>query len=173
MPANVRLRQTKAPTSETRGLSGQLFMRQVQCIVAALLLMAVVTGCSSRREPEIIETHPITGTVTYRGKPLANILVIFHPAKGQGRPGASRTDANGHFPCPTTHRESDGVIPGQHTVTIANLQPTVADSAVATSSTGGSTPQVKFPAKYEEVATSPLKVDVAQPDQVVEFELKD
>lgn len=173
MPANVRLRQSRSLRLETRSPFEHERPLSVRWAAAMLLLVAVVSGCTSRREPEIIETYPITGTVTYKGKPLANILVIFHPANGQGRPGASRTDANGHFPCPTTHRESDGVIPGPHTVTIANIQPTVADSAVATGSPGGSTPKVKFPAKYEEIATSPLKVDVAQPDQVAEFELKD
>jgi hypothetical protein len=60
-----------------------------QC--AAPFLFVVLSGCGSGG-PKIV---PVTGTLTHKGKPVANAVVHFTPE--HGRPSSGVTDEEGHF----------------------------------------------------------------------------
>jgi len=60
-----------------------------QC--AALFLFVVLSGCGSGG-PKIV---PVAGTLTHKGKPVANAIVHFTPE--HGRPSSGLTDEEGHL----------------------------------------------------------------------------
>jgi len=62
------------------------------------------------------ETSPVSGTVTYDGKPLAEATVVFSPV-GEQQAAVGRTDARGNFRL-TTFKDGDGAIPGNYKVGI-------------------------------------------------------
>jgi hypothetical protein len=93
-------------------------LRGKWCIrVLSLVLFVLLTigGCN-RRPP----TYVVTGTVTYRGKPVEDAGVSFMP-KGM-RPASARTDASGRFQL-MTFVGTDGAAAGEHVVCISKLIP--------------------------------------------------
>ena len=88
-------------------------------IAAAILLfaaLALATGCGDGRPARI----PVSGTVTYRGKPLDGANVTFVP-KGS-RPASGQTDAQGRFTL-QTFSSGDGVVAGDHVVCVVKSVP--------------------------------------------------
>ena len=77
-----------------------------------LLLVAVcgaAVGCGRR------EMGPVSGTLTYQGKPVPDAVVKF---TAQSRPTAvGRTDAEGRYTL-TTFRKGDGAYGGSHRVMV-------------------------------------------------------
>jgi hypothetical protein len=61
-------------------------------------------------------TAPVSGTVTYKGKPLPDADVSFMP-EGGGRAATGRTDANGRFTL-STFSINDGAVIGKHRVSV-------------------------------------------------------
>src|SRR4051794_35356158 len=57
-----------------------------------LPVMFALAGCGKGDYPEMAR---VTGTVTYKGKPVPNMMVNFMPT--EGRPSWGKTDANGKF----------------------------------------------------------------------------
>jgi len=55
----------------------------------------------------------VTGTLTYKGKPVPNVLVHFEPESG--RPSTGRTDDKGHFKLEYDPKSS-GAVRGKHKV---------------------------------------------------------
>lgn len=84
---------------------------------AVLLLLAACVGCGGSG-PTIV---PVTGTLTYKGKPVPNALVFFLPENG--RPSQGPTDAEGHFKLSYTN-EKDGAVVGKHKVWVSSRQTT-------------------------------------------------
>jgi len=73
-------------------------------LVAAGLGLPAALGCSGGDPAGRVAVHPARGRVLYRGKPLADALVVFRPeATAAGPAGAGvpqptgRTDAEGNF----------------------------------------------------------------------------
>lgn len=73
-------------------------------------LVALLTGCSDR--PAVA---PVTGKVTYNGKPLPYGSVGFQPSKGQ--PSGAAIQPDGTFRL-STFAEYDGAIIGPHKVKV-------------------------------------------------------
>lgn len=64
-------------------------------LVPTVMLMSFVlglTGCQKSDRPAL---HPVTGTITYDGKPLADATVTFLPENGKLATGF--TDASGNY----------------------------------------------------------------------------
>ena len=74
----------------------------------ALLVCVVVTGCGGSN------VVPVSGTLTYKGKPVTNAFVNFVPAGG-GRPSMGETDESGHFTL-TYDPQTKGAERGKHRV---------------------------------------------------------
>jgi hypothetical protein len=123
-------------------------------------------GCGSGHPPT---TH-VTGTVTYRGKPVDAANVMFQCKTG--RPAETTTDSAGHFTL-TTFREGDGAVVGDHTVVISKY----ADDPKATAYDPRATqipPRLLTPAKYTSPSQSPLHVTVKSGvDNEFAFDLTD
>jgi len=76
-------------------------------------IMVAATGCHG---DGLAVRAPVSGTVTFRGKPLPNAEVTFHPASGE-RVATGRTNAEGRFTL-GTFSTNDGAVLGSHVVTI-------------------------------------------------------
>jgi hypothetical protein len=89
-------------------------------IALAALLASVCWGCGavgSGRGPDLI---PVKGKVIYKGKPLTKGTVTFEP-DGFGRAARGELQADGSFVL-TTRTEGDGVVPGEHRVSITGFE---------------------------------------------------
>lgn len=89
-------------------------MRHNRLAAAAFTAIAVTPfflGCGDGR-PALV---PVTGTVTFDGKPIQGAEVMFM-VKG-GRPARGETDAEGHFAL-STFEEGDGCTPGAAQVVV-------------------------------------------------------
>jgi len=78
-------------------------------VMAAL---ALLRGCSSNEAGLL----PVSGVVLLDGKPIANAAVMFHHQGGQT--AYAITAADGSFAL-TTHDPGDGVLAGEHHVTVS------------------------------------------------------
>lgn len=81
----------------------------------ALSLLALTVGCG----PSTPETVPVTGTVTYKDKPVEGATVNFLGV-GSSVAASDKTDADGKFALKTMFGETivDGAVPGKHNVAI-------------------------------------------------------
>lgn len=103
-------------TSQTNDRQIELFS-WLLCIAICVFL----GGCSSADSdgPKGPPAHPVTGKVTYKGKPAAGFAVAFHPVtewEGAQFAPSAITDANGQFQL-HSYGENDGAPVGEYTVT--------------------------------------------------------
>lgn len=82
--------------------------------VATFLLLALA-GCGSSG-PTIV---PVSGTLTYKGKPVPHAAIRFMPENG--RPSAGETDEEGRFTL-SYDREHEGAVVGKHKVWVSALR---------------------------------------------------
>lgn len=99
-------------------------MRHFNRYATAALTLAVglaAIGCGKSEPLPGPKPFPVTGTVTYDGKPAADFRVIFHPVKEFDGPQFSpsaMTDAEGKFALHSYAKEdSDGAPAGEYVVT--------------------------------------------------------
>jgi len=86
-------------------------------VYLSLLAVALLSfsGCS---DPEY-SLMPLSGTVTLRGKPLANAQIMFSPVGDQPGPSSyATTDDQGQYQLVTLDQEKSGAVVGMHRVTI-------------------------------------------------------
>ncbi len=145
-------------------------------VASALLIVAVValSGCGEKTG-----TIPISGKVTYQGKPLANARVTFAPKAG-GRPADGITNVDGQYKL-GTYMAGDGALPGDYSVAISHSDVDVTKPP-STEITDGAVyepmkedvAKSKIPAKYQSPAQSGLKAVVeASGPKVFDFALVD
>lgn len=92
--------------------------------IALVACLTIAAGCSGRLSDKwrtmMPPTFPGAGFVTYKGKPLADATVIFHPQAGIStarRAAAGVTDSAGRFKL-TTLKPGDGAVAGPFFVTV-------------------------------------------------------
>jgi len=86
--------------------------------LAASILVTVgivLAGCSNSSKPP---TYPVTGTVTWRGKPLAGAVITFVPTAADGEAASAISDSEGKYAL-TTWEAGDGARPGQYRVKLS------------------------------------------------------
>jgi hypothetical protein len=114
------------------------------------LLGAFLAGCGQGAG-----LVPVTGKVTLDGKPLGTGTVTFHPdaAKGNAAPhlAAGEIDGQGNYKLLSDGKE--GVPPGWYKVTVTAQEPADSKNPYAP-------PQSIVNAKYRDVKTSNLSVEV-------------
>src|SRR4051812_10168818 len=99
-------------------------MNRPRSIFLSVLLTVgiVLPGCSNSSRPP---TYPVTGLVTYQGKPVAGAAITFVPTVSEGEAASAITDANGKYAL-TTCRAGDGARPGEYRVKVSKQEePTV------------------------------------------------
>jgi len=117
---------------------------QVPGLNLAIVALFAIAGCGDGRPG----TVPVSGTVTYQGKPVAEAQVVFM-AEG-ARPASAVTDAEGRFTL-STFAPDDGAVAGEHRVTVSRWEKAnPADTSLY--------PEMKsvLPVKYSNPAETPL-----------------
>ena len=139
-------------------------MRATVLLFSALLAAAVISGCGKKGG---LETAPVSGKVTYRGKPLTTGTVMFVP--GEGPAATGEINSAGVYKL-TTYTSGDGAVIGKHKVTITALQ----GMGDALPEQRSPTPPPLIPAKYLNDGTSGLTAEVKPgTNNEVNFELTD
>jgi hypothetical protein len=123
---------------------------------------------------------PVSGTVRYNGKPLANAYVGFKPEEYGARSAMGTTDQNGQYRL-TTLEPNDGARVGRHRVVVSAIEkpqfvPAPDGDAIGPDGSIIARPPGKLltPARYGDFSTSGLTADVvARTKNVFDFELTD
>jgi hypothetical protein len=139
-----------------------------------LLLLAIFTGCGPQRPA----TAPVSGRVTFNGKPIATGQIVFYP--DNGRTAMSPIDAEGRYRL-TTFKPGDGALLGHHRVTIeavrvtnaGNMPKTIEEEMQGHGFAGNTEAKVEWivPERYSQLQTTPLTADIASGDNGVNFDL--
>lgn len=114
------------------------------------LLLVPAWACASRQGPPKKPTHPVNGRVLFEGRPVHNVLVVFHPTGPDAAdqpPSMAKTDHEGRFQL-STYDLHDGAPVGKYAVTI---------TAEEDQGTVG-----ELPAIYASPATSGITVEVRE-----------
>lgn len=149
--------------------------RRLICLPVAL---AVLAGCGPKHPP----VEPVTGKVTFKGKPVEGASVTFF-VEGSGTPAVGTTNADGTFNL-TSYGPNDGAPVGKHKVTVSKIEssgPAVPagesmEAAAARAAKGPATTKeaMLLPARYASASTSPLTFTVTKGEKNhFEIELKE
>jgi hypothetical protein len=143
--------------------------------VPALVLPAVLlalAGCGGDDYPEMAR---VSGTVTYKGKPVPNMMVNFMPT--EGRPSWGKTDATGRYEM-VYDADYKGVKVGHHKVYFTPPATTIdggtsAKSRKAIAAAAGLTPDElrEIRTKYGSENETKLEVDVKNDPEVLDLKL--
>ncbi|MFO0950223.1 MAG: hypothetical protein U0835_03550 [Isosphaeraceae bacterium] len=142
-------------------------------LAAALPTLLVLAGCGGEEYPEMAR---VTGTVTYKGKPVPNIMVNFMPAAG--RPSWGKTDPAGKFEL-VYDENKKGAMMGHHKVYFTPGTQTIdggtsAASKKAIAEGSGLTPEdmSAIRTKYGAEEVTKLEVDVKKDPEVLDLKLE-
>ncbi|WP_254513479.1 hypothetical protein [Anatilimnocola floriformis] len=131
-----------------------------------LIAVALVAGCSQKHptQLDLPKLHPVSGTVTYQGRPATGFRVIFNPVTKIGKydilPQTVTDDAGGYKL--TTEKPDDGAPEGEYVVTF--LWP----DQINKPENPDPVPEVdKFRGAYANKATSTFKATVKAGDNVI------
>ncbi len=146
--------------------------------LASLLALA----CDDHRPPPgPIPVHPVSGRVTYKGKPVPGALVAFHPvaapATGPAKPGEAgpprptgKTDADGNFKL-HSYVGDDGAPAGDYKVSVALAGSAETRNIMAKDAS--KTPNTTLPPRYADPGKSDLTATVGDGDNALApFDLK-
>ncbi|MBM3995038.1 MAG: DUF4198 domain-containing protein [Planctomycetes bacterium] len=125
--------------------------------IAAVL--AGLVGCS----PAGVPTHPVHGEIYYRGRPVAEAIVVFHPLGDNPATAIkpmAHTDAQGRFTL-TTLTPGDGAPPGDYAITVELRE------AVLVGEEKTRTGQSLLAKRYSSPDKSPLRFRVMPGDNTV------
>jgi hypothetical protein len=125
--------------------------REFWLFAASLLLFA---GCFSRAKPWEI-THPASGTVELKGKPIENAELTLFPADAgvpeSVRPRAKST-TGGKFVL-GTYSQTDGAPVGKYKVTVVRNDVSISKDTIVAKPND-------LPAKYASVSTTDIIVEI-------------
>ncbi len=128
---------------------------------SCFLLLAGVQGCSAYQSGDREKVVPVSGTLTYRGKPLEGYRVTFMPTD-ERRPAVGVTDAEGKFKL-GTNDAGDGAVVGTHKVAFVWAPPTVGEPGQETINDNPANlpkPKIKIPDKYGDPEKSGVTQEV-------------
>ncbi len=118
-----------------------------------------LSGCGSVDTGEVVQTVPVSGTLTYQGRPLEFYQVTLFPSDSQ-RPAAGVSDAEGKFVL-GTNEPGDGAIQGAHTVSVTYVGPPATDPGAGMMEfPAPPPPKVKIPDSYRDPKRSGVTVEV-------------
>lgn len=142
----------------------------LQRFLTISIVVLISVGCNNG------PTVPASGMVTLDGNPLPRVIVNFTPINGE-RAGNANTDDQGRFANVSTFKANDGVVPGDHQITIIPVDPPPmpgGDSSPGSDPRGGGAAKYvpPFPEKYGNAETSGLTATVERgADNQFTFEL--
>lgn len=166
-------------------IGSSMLTRRIRNILAVVGILASL-GCS---DDGLGKRYPVSGNVTYKGKPLAKGTITFVPSAPEGR-GANGDITAGTFSL-TTQTPDDGAFPGSYKVLVtdkqANMSKVDEDSKKFAAKSGQMATQPDpasiarayksakntVPSKYSSSATSPLSAEVKAESNAFDFPLED
>lgn len=136
----------------------------------SLLPLALLAGCGP--DPMPFNLVPVHGKVVYDDGSLiktGSMTVTFNPIDaapvGKMTPPGAQASVNvedGTFSEVTTRRPGDGVLLGRHKVVVISFNPRADGRPVVSNA---------VPAKYRKAASTPLEIEVTEPNQLVEIKV--
>jgi len=138
-------------------------MRFFQLLALGFVVLGC-TGCGTGK-PAVA---PVSGKVTYQGKPLKFGQVFFHPEAGtQGR---GKIQSDGTFTL-TTYQDQDGAQIAKHKIRVTSFE--VQDPAGDPTRFAGGNGKSLIPEKYTSLVTTDLTEVVQEGTNTFELVLKD
>lgn len=148
------------------------------CITTYCQFALILAGCNSEGPV------PVTGTITFEGKPVADASITFTPAtRSEGKVAVGATDESGRFSLSLlTGEDKEGAMPGDYKVSISKVEMeggTAANNKVSESlgsfameSAAPKRTKNLLPPKYSSASTSGLSFEVKRgEDNTADFEL--
>ncbi len=137
-----------------------LFLKAM--VIVGLVIGQLGCGGGYGKQADRVATVPVSGVLTYNGKPLEYYQVVFFPPEGT-RVATGITDAEGKFKLGTNEGE-DGSPVGSCRVAINFVGPPMNEEAGAEQIIDDPSklpkPKVKIPSKYNNPDTSGIVQDV-------------
>lgn len=156
VPELLRPRPTGKATADPASGGGPLLRRSLPAaflVVGTCLIAFAILGRGAK--PLEVERHAVHGTLTLRGRPLADSVVEFHRLDATGRSvETALTDARGHFAIGDT--AGTGVPSGEYGVVVRGRRRVVRRGEVFFD-------HVPLPPQYAKPDASPLKASVSGP----------
>ena len=140
------------------------------CVVL-LVCTLFIGGCTGGDVSPMKNLVPVSGTVTFEGEPLEEGMVTFAPEDPGGQPAIGKI-SNGRFTMATT-ASSPGVIAGKYKVRIeSNLDSGAGDLPPLKAGDVPVRPKSLIPAKYNDINTSGLQLEVSKGMAAPSWDLK-
>ncbi|HBE66626.1 MAG TPA: hypothetical protein DDW52_00625 [Planctomycetaceae bacterium] len=151
-------------------------------LLTCLALCALV-GCDSA--PDNPPTTPVTGTVTYKKKPVEGALVVLVAQTPDAQGAVGTTDADGNYAV-STFADGDGAVAGTYKVKVSKYE-IVAEPAAEGGDMSEEEEEDEYseedmgdeqdsgnllPSKYENEITSGFEVTVGDEPVTLDLELK-
>ncbi|MEI6686457.1 MAG: hypothetical protein WCN64_09985 [Planctomycetota bacterium] len=123
----------------------------------------VILGCGEKPSfKTTVPVFPASGKIRNQGKPMTGVILLFHSTDvNQKIKSQATTDDDGKF-VTTTFKTADGAPEGDYIITLvvpSNESDSTREDA-ATEKQFRKEGPVRFPSKYQNPTTSPLKVKV-------------
>ncbi len=151
-------------------------LAQLMLSFGLMVTSVSLVGCSKTGLSGLV---PVSGTVTYKGKPIEGADLVFNP-ESDGRAASAKSDASGKFHL-TTLDPQDGAQPGKYKVAISKkemINPMTAEEAEDWFHKHSGPPPPRkikndLPEKYADEKTSGLTATVNESgNSDLNFELK-
>ena len=137
-------------------------MLRAPLLLLCLALLLIVSGCGDSSPYKTVE---VSGIVTYEGRPVGNIGLIFTPQ--EGRPSLAITDDSGSFALYYT-QEKSGAQVGTHQV-VFEFPPTPLDGSLPEKTEP--TDDIKAILDAHGARGTPLSVEITKPTADLKIEL--
>lgn len=151
-------------------------------VLAAGVALLLLSGCG---DDGLSTRYPVSGTVKYKGEPVASASITFYPAgapAGDQR-GATGVVKDGSYTL-STIGDDDGAFVGDYVVSITARNPDLTKAKANIEGTGGSMRQDDvakafksakgaIPLKYESPESGGLKAKVEAKSNTFDFDLTD
>jgi hypothetical protein len=134
-----------------------------------LLLGFVLAVCAGCRDPNAIELHPVSGTITLDGKPLAKAAVMYFPrGKTRGNACLGYTDEAGKYELAPERDGGTGAPEGEFDVIVSKLKDPPPGTPAGAAETDG---DQMLSSKYWDSAKTILKAQVPKGGATIDFPL--
>ena len=159
-------------------------MNRAACPRMSLVVLATLVflpGCEIKLEEDISGHLPVTGTVTYQGKPVLQGQIHFLPVEPR-TPPASGTIRDGAIKDVFTRQPGDGVKSGRYRIAITTYDDAFQKSVAKRDYTGPDPEEVAraanqvkklIPVRYNNARDSGLSADLSPSHYTLRLELVD
>lgn len=137
-------------------------------VMTFVLWLTLIAGCGGDAADKSLakrpKTFPCSGSVKFKGQPVARATVVFAPDPG-GTPtsvaASAMTDASGNFVL-KAYPPLNGAVPGKYRISITKMEPAISSPAGPNAHDAPPPPPPKslIPESYADPLASGLKADI-------------